>query len=461
MSDWSTAANLAMNRRNRRENMWDRLFGAGQQLGQNVFAKRQADAQRGFESEEAERLRDFQASESALYRELQREEGEAERAFAAAEAEKVRGFTADENEAERATRQQLQDDMQAFELEIQSVRDASELEQLQMGIDARIAELERGWEQPREEYTRQSTTISGRTYTWASDQEYELVALKMQADMINDRIRLEAALRDEDATDEDRYSITAAYNYLRENILLDPNTGELLTADSFDAEELQQRYETFLAAWESDNQALTPFQRQVVHDMFFGIERQDKKPPVTTGRATTPFGYGTRRSETTEQFARTGPVSATVSWLFGALERIFPRLMERGVRNLQQAGIDEDEQGFLEALLGARENADEQTQWEIDQQINRLRQERVSSGDAEMAAFIDQLSGGLSTEEPDVVTPEERDIWERLGLYNSSQQPFSTDPAALQGRRHMMSLRRPGVSPELDEIDEFLRRAGF
>lgn len=80
----------------------------------------------------------------------------------------------------------------------ESQRYANELDVLQKDIDARIAAAEAAAKQPREHYEEQSQAFGGRTYTWTSDQEYDLVKLKMQRDMLMDQIALEKAGADSD-----------------------------------------------------------------------------------------------------------------------------------------------------------------------------------------------------------------------------------------------------------------------
>lgn len=379
---------------------------AERQMRQNQF-NAIADMIWGRKEREAEQ--EFQAGETALGREheaamaeedraLQREgydvQRELQRMSDLAAAERI-GLTGEEQrktiEAQTEQQQQLQDDAQEFQRELAAIENAADLEQLQMRIDAEIAAAERAFVQPREEYEEQSTTIGGRTYSWTSDQEYELVALKMQSDMINDRIRLEASLRDEDLSEDERTKIQRAYEYLLENILYDRNTGQVRPLDEFESAWLEDQFETFLSAFETDNGAFEPYQRDLVRRMFFGPESEPPPTEISEGPGVTGYRGGgvPGMRDLPPDIARDVASTVTTGQLGWGFEPLGT--------NYWHEGVEPQEEALWQQLMSLRENAttNEDASAIVDQ-INILKNTSVSADDADMLAFIDEMLRKIS-----------------------------------------------------------------
>ena len=183
-------------RTQKRENSLDRLQTA---LGRLSGMKQQTSEREAAQEHEAFLQQQSQAAATALQgagdtAAMERQEAGDAAAFARiAETGRVEeGVIGARTEAE----QSLQDDMQEFQETLQGTQDEAAMARLQAGIDADLAAAERAFVQPREEYDPRTDTVNGRTYSWKSDQEYELVKLQMQRDMIMDQIRLEAELTD-------------------------------------------------------------------------------------------------------------------------------------------------------------------------------------------------------------------------------------------------------------------------
>lgn len=315
--DWSNITNLLgmqQQRRALRQNQF-------QNIADTLYNRKEAERQRGFTAGENEKDRtyldtpfadgprsitDEATGQTYTYntpREWQAAITAQEQGFKRSERVAGQEYATEEREAAQGFQQQMQDNAQAFQMELNDAQDAAALERLQTQLDAQAAAAERTWEQPRDEYESQSVTINGRTYSWTSDQGYELQALKMRQDMLNDQIRLEASLR---GTDEDaRSRIIEAYNFGKSEVLnpsvINQQTGTWQSMADINPDQLEQQFRDAIALY-----GLSPDEEETAVRLFNGwIKDIPEAPPGTEGAA---GGTSQANGDWWEEFRRTGRI---------------------------------------------------------------------------------------------------------------------------------------------------------
>lgn len=329
---------------------------------------------------------------------------QAQRGAQSEQGQRVAGDIQSGLQAEQAQyQQQLQNDAQAFQMDLQDVTNANELAQLQMRIDADKAAAERSWDQTREQYSQRSAVVNGRSYSWNSDQQYALVQLQMQSDLLFDRLAFEKKL-DKDATPDLWQAYQDAKNEVLNPSVLDPTTGTWRAVADTSPDALEASFRKALANRSPDlspeavEKAVSLFMDFIaqVPDAQAGSEAggwYTQRPPGTTnalppgGPTNTPSGPPMTTREPSQAVLDT--YSDVPSWVgpnyYGSGYVQENKQYPQGVSVSEQPIYDQ-----LMQILATRKAKGASTN-DVQQRIKRLVDENVPANDQEIQSFIDMM----------------------------------------------------------------------
>lgn len=270
MSDkFSGIRDLLALRQNRRQSNLDRLSTGLRGISNKMF-----------QSREAEEQREFEGAESAAERELRESLQESEFEFRGEEAEEAREFTASESRLGR--------DFQANQAELdrqynrasQLIDNEAAMDRLETQIQAGMDELERRNNMAREDYDGPQTwtdQVTGKTYTWQTNQEFDLVKQQMQSDRLAHEIRLRADLGDAGGAGQ---QIREAYEFAKSEILWDPATQTFRDLSGLSDDELRQVFESAIFTGGFDSLDENSVDRAyTLFTAFMNQMQQGEEPP--------------------------------------------------------------------------------------------------------------------------------------------------------------------------------------
>jgi hypothetical protein len=260
--------NLLSLKQNREQAKQNRRVGLVSDAANTFQANKQADIQRDFTTTEREASQDFESKEArmaeahearmagdenkyqqilmALQQDFRLEEIDAS---LRADIEKI--------QAQGDVNSTLQEEAAAQRAELQGIIGKQALEEIDARYKADLELLERQNQMPWDEMGENSWTSpsTGKTYTWSTDQEYELVKSQIESDNYMEAQRLIASLRDDSPDSATR--IREAYEFGKTEILLPMmfnEDGSLKDVSEIKPEYLEQRINEALDLFPSLNE---------------------------------------------------------------------------------------------------------------------------------------------------------------------------------------------------------------
>lgn len=280
MADWSDINQTLARMDAKKARSHARLGSSLDDLAQMLFSRRESEKQREFQGDQAEKQREFQGEQARADREyLDTPFADGPRVYEA----NGEQYTYNTPREYDALLRELEGDIQsglrtqdadaarelaelnnAARAELQRMSDKAAMARLDAQIEAEIDAARRQWEQRSDEYDSPQSFYSattGKTYTWNTMEEFELVKQQIEQDNYVEAQRVIAALR---GTDEDAASkIREAYEFAKQETLWDATTGTFRDVASMDEEELKAAFYDALGFYE-----LTPEQQDTAYRLF-------------------------------------------------------------------------------------------------------------------------------------------------------------------------------------------------
>ena len=241
MASWVDLVNSA---RQSTDSGLDRLF-----KNKNAKAdRRQQGLQRWadmlFSSNEADKQRDYSTDERESSQEYATGERVSGQEYATGERVDSQEYQSTEEQLARSWQQkQNQIDRKWTLLRDESQNEAA-MDRLNIQIDANIDDLERRNEIEREEYgvdKNWTDPVTGRPYSWSTNQDFELIKLQMQSDRLAYELRMRSDLADNPDMGE---QIREAYEFAKSEILWDPQAQTFRNLEEIPEDELRQLFDS-------------------------------------------------------------------------------------------------------------------------------------------------------------------------------------------------------------------------
>lgn len=386
MSDFQTISDLIARRGARKQAERDRFSSGLRQFGQNIFQQKQEESARQYQTGEREATQQFQAGEAAKGREFQAQQADIDRQYQA-----LRDKTNNDAAFQRAQAQ----------------------------IQAQLDQMERANQMEREQYGEGPQTWTdpntGRTYSWSSNQEFEMARRRMESDLLRDEIRLRAELSD--VSPEMGEQIRAAYEFAKNELLWDAQAQTFRDLSSISDEELR-----------------TMFENAIFTGGFEGLD------PAAVDRAYALFtGFMNQGSATNQSVSR--PPSASAS-----REPTGDIGMDalRGNLNLIS--------DVSRNIAGTSETAP-QTMREVLNVLGNFRSIPNTAPDAPEGVERRQLFG---------IGFNEQKLWNALTtlsgqMEQASPNTVSMDPMYRRIQEYIQDIEEPGKSANYDRIEDFIK----
>jgi hypothetical protein len=428
MSDWGSTIDLLGMRRQRRENMLDRLTGAGQQIGQNIFTGRENERQRGFEAEQADTQRGFLSGENELDRAQRLREIEASEEQNRLTQELLQQYNLDTIGAQAAAEEGLIGARAEAESGLQRERHLQTLEEMdddqlhqiemvrqQLDADRELIDYDRA------QYENGSYSASdGTPFRWNDAPTYQAAMTSLSA--YENRLTALAARSAAENSSDRVWSIYREMKDAAESDLWrwDEEQGEYIRTDR-STDYILENFRTQVAMTQLSDET-----KQAMIDAFeLWLTYADTNPPGDPSEGDV-------------------NVTSTTGWW---------------------NGLPPEDQARIESLPEATDvpSLATRTATNLDAIIG---QEGMNSP-AGRQALLAQSNPGLgllqlfdnSAPEPSVDTTEQ-DVWDRLQRFAATLSP--SDRAQMQEvARYATEIGKQGTTDLLGEIESFLRRAGF
>jgi len=293
------------------------------------------------------------------------------------------GFRAEETELARTYQLKAEDQRQDFELRLQGIQNADDLarvdQQYKNALKAAEAESKLG----RTLYPEgpMTFTVGGRVYEYESDHEYEVELRRADSDLINDRIRLEAALRAE-GVDTGEYDLMTVFDYEFAKVqaanpdLWQPGQGWMVTVDEETESRLMAEMESALRIrasagdiGEEHIEGLLSYFALRLKDAVAEVDADEGRPSLTN----IPLGEGTVAAGV-QELGFPGRAAAPLVTLG---ERVFPNLYP------QTTEVEREETGMPEGVLAADLTHARRGEMEPWKQLTELIKQFTTSGSQE------------------------------------------------------------------------------
>lgn len=264
LASFNSIASLTDQRNRRKERDRDRRRATFSELAQMIYGDRQAEKQREFTGQQNEADRQARADIAEADREYMDTPFE----------DGPRTYESDGNVYEYSTPREFQSLLQALtgdqqeslvetrtnaEIELaeknaelreslQRMIGDQQLAQIEARANAEVEAAQKVWERRSEDYgDEQSFTSSrtGKTYTWSTLEEFELVKQQIENDNYIEAQKVIAALRDE--PEDVGEQIRQAYEFAKQELLWDPQAQAFRDLSELSPEDLRQAFDDAVA----------------------------------------------------------------------------------------------------------------------------------------------------------------------------------------------------------------------